>query len=54
MNTKCGCLHCKHFSLSVLRKRLVFRAGIHKMLIRIANREDSDQTAFLTAYVEEV
>ena len=24
-------------------KRLVFRAGIHKMLIRIANREDPDQ-----------
>ena len=24
---------------------LVFRTGIHKMLIRIANREDPDQTA---------
>ena len=24
---------------------LVFRAGIHKILVRIANREDSDQTA---------
>ena len=24
---------------------LVIRAGIHKMLLRIANREDSDQTA---------
>ena len=27
-------------------KNLVFRAGIHKMLIRIVNREDLDQTAF--------
>ena len=26
-------------------KMLVVRAGIHKMLIRIANREDPDQTA---------
>ena len=26
-------------------KLLVFRAGIHKMLVRIANREDPDQTA---------
>ena len=24
---------------------LVFRAGIHKLLVRIANREDSDQAA---------
>ena len=26
-------------------KLLVFRAGIHKMCVRIANREDPDQTA---------
>ena len=26
-------------------KMLVFRAGIHKMPFRIANREDPDQTA---------
>ena len=26
-------------------KTLVIRAGIHKMLVRIANREDPDQTA---------
>ena len=26
-------------------KMLVFRAGIHKMLVRIANREYPDQTA---------
>ena len=24
---------------------LIIRAGIHKMLVRIANREDPDQTA---------
>ena len=28
-----------------LDKMLVFRAGIHKILVRIANREDPDQTA---------
>ena len=26
-------------------KMLVFRAGMHKILVRIANREDHDQTA---------
>ena len=26
-------------------KMLVFRAGIHKSLVRVANREDPDQTA---------
>ena len=26
-------------------KMLVFRAGIHKFLVRVANREDPDQTA---------
>ena len=26
-------------------KMLVFRAGIHKMVVRTANREDSDQAA---------
>ena len=26
-------------------KIVVFRAGIHKMLVRITNREDPDQTA---------
>ena len=29
------------FSLSVLK----FRTGTHKMLVRIANRKDTDQTA---------
>ena len=26
-------------------KMLVFRAGSHKLLVRLANREDPDQTA---------
>ena len=26
-------------------KRLIIKAGIHKMLVRIANREDPDDTA---------
>ena len=30
---------------SILNEMLIFRAGIHKMLVRIANREDPDQTA---------
>ena len=30
---------------SFLNKSLLFRAGIHKMLVRIANRKDLDQTA---------
>ena len=29
---------------------LVIRAGIHKMLVRIANREDPDQTALLILF----
>ena len=37
----------EHFSCSVLKKNVGFiKAGIHKMLVRIANREDPDQTAF--------
>ena len=33
-------------SLSLFsNKMLVFRAGIYKLLVRIANREDLDQTA---------
>ena len=36
----------KHFSLYVLKyKMLVFSTGIHKMLVRIINMEDPDQTA---------
>ena len=31
--------------LFVLKNNLVFRADIHKFLVRIANREDPDQTA---------
>ena len=34
----------KH-SLTVLNKMFVIIAEIHKMLIRIANRKDPDQTA---------
>ena len=33
--------------LTLSNKFLVFSAGIHKMLIRIANREDSEQTLLL-------
>ena len=35
------------FSIDYLssNKMLVFRAGIYKMLVRIANSEDPDQTA---------
>ena len=33
------------FLLLFKTKMLVMKAGIHKMLVRIANREDADQTA---------
>ena len=33
------------FLFLFLNKMLVIRAEIHKMLVRIANREDPDQTA---------
>ena len=32
-------------------KMLVIRAGIHKIFIRITNREDPDQTAFYKQFV---
>ena len=38
-------LKSEHFLLIVLNKILVIRAGIHKMLVRITNREDPYQTA---------
>ena len=33
------------FLILFSNKILIFRAGIHKILVRIANREDPDQTA---------
>ena len=33
------------FLFLISNKLLVFRAGIHEMLVRIADREDPDQTA---------
>ena len=32
------------FLFLLSNKKLVFRAEIHKMLVKIANREDPDQT----------
>ena len=37
------------FLFLLLNKMLVIRAGIHKLLVRIANMEDPDQTAFSEA-----
>ena len=37
------------FLILFSNKMLVFRAGIHKFLVRVANREDPDQTASLEA-----
>ena len=34
-----------HFLFLFTNYMLVIRTGIHKMLVRIANREDPDQTA---------
>ena len=39
---KCSKMNTFHFLLS--KKMWVIRAGIHKMLVKIANREDPDQT----------
>ena len=41
-------IHGKSYKISntfLSNKLIVFRAGIHKMLVRIDNREDPDQTA---------
>ena len=38
-------LNFKHSFFLFLNKLLVFRAGTHKLLVRIANREDLDKTA---------
>ena len=37
------------FFFLFLNKMLVIRAEIHKLLVRIANREDPDETAFSEA-----
>ena len=37
------------FLILFSNKMLIFRAGIHKILVRIANREDPDQTASFSA-----
>ena len=42
-NSKCSKI--SNTSLSVLKKMLVMGAEIHKMIVRVANREDPDQTA---------
>ena len=39
------CSKILNYFLSFSNEMLVFRAGIHKLLVRIANREDPDQTA---------
>ena len=42
----CGrCSEIWNVSFSALNKMLLIRAGIHKTLVRIANREDPDHTA---------
>ena len=45
-NLFCKCSKTSNTFLFLFsNKILVFRAGTHKMLVRIANREDPDQTA---------
>ena len=43
------CSNCsklsKTFFILFSNKMLIFKAGIHKILVKIANREDPDQTA---------
>ena len=45
INVSLNVLKFGTFSLSVLKKMVGFGAGIYKMVIRIANREDPYQTA---------
>ena len=42
-------LHC--WKSHVIAQMLVIRAGIHKMPVRIANREGPDQTACTDTYI---
>ena len=44
MHGKCSKI-CNIFLFLFSNKMLVLRAGIHKMHVRIVNREDPDQTA---------
>ena len=43
-NSKCSKIS-NAFLILFSNKMLIFKAGIHKILVRIANREDADQTA---------
>ena len=46
ISTYCKCSKVSNTFLFLFsNKMLIFRAGIHKMLVRIANREDPDETA---------
>ena len=38
-----GAFNFEHFSLSILKQNLAFKARFHKMLVKLANREDPDQ-----------
>ena len=44
LRVKCPKIY-KTFHFLFSNKILVFRAGIHKMLIKVSNKEDPDQTA---------
>ena len=48
MYSKCSIIS-NTFLILFSNKMLVFRARIHKFLVRLANREDPDQTAFSEA-----
>ena len=45
INNNGKCSKILNTFLSLFSKMLVFSAGIHQFLVRIANREDHDQTA---------
>ena len=44
-------LNLQHFSSVVLNELMVIRAGIHKVLVRIANRGGPGQTALGVPYL---
>ena len=44
-NLYCKCSKISNTFLILFSKMLIYRTVIHKMCVRIANREDPDQTA---------
>ena len=53
MYGECSDISIITFSFLLSNKMMVFRVGIHKKLVRIANRENPDHTARLVKFQPE-